>query len=164
MRKPGQIEPVFYFVNGSARDHELGYVMLAPYTGGGARCECPTPAGYRLEYADNLTDVDKLERRLQQQERDQAERDGERECTLMEARIKANRDKIYARITSSETDEYNKEFLKLWLQVSDERKRKMYSQRFLERESYLWARHNMSPANRRADEEIFKSDRHEVKS
>ena len=164
MRKPGQIEPVFYFVNGSNPAHEIGYVMLAPYTGGGDRCLCPTPEGYRLEYADTLPDVDKLERKLQRQELEQAEREGEREMSVLEARRKELRDRMYQHMTSSETDPWNKEFYRLYLQLSDERKKKMYAQRFLERESYLWARHNDTPKNRRADEEVFNAERHTVKT
>jgi hypothetical protein len=164
MRKPGQIEPVFYFLNGADPNHRPGYVMLAPYTGGGDRCLCPTPEGYRLEYADTLSAVDKLERTLQLQERESAELEGQREVELLEARRKEIRDRIYQRISSSETDEWNKEFYRLYLQLSDERKKKMYRQRFLERESYLYARHNDTPKGRRADEEIFNAERHTVKS
>lgn len=164
MRKPGQIEPVFYFVNGASTAHPPGYILLAPYTGGGDRCECPTPEGYRLEYADTLADVDKLERILQLQEREEAEREGQREVEMLEARRKAIRDRIYQKIASSETDEWNKEFYRLYLQLSDERKKTMYRQRFLERQSYLWARHNDTPKERRSDEEVFNVERHTVKS
>jgi hypothetical protein len=168
MRKPGQIEPVFYFVCGDSaladNNRPVGYIVLAPYTGGGDRCLCPTPPGYRLEYADTLAAVDRLERTLQQQEVEAAEREHLRDVSLLEARRKEWRDRIYQRITSSVTDEWTREFLKLYLQLSDERKRKVYAQRFLERESYLWARHNDTPKGRRADSEEFNPERHTVKS
>lgn len=163
MRKPGTIEPVFYFVNGSNPNHILGYVMLAPYTGGGDRCLCPTPEGYHLEYADTLPAVTKLERKLQQQESEQAEREGQRETELLERRRKELRDRIYQRIASSDTDEWNKEFYRLYLQLSDDRKRKKYQQRFLERQSYLYALHH-DLGKRRADSEEFNADKHTVKS
>ena len=158
MRKPGQIEPVFFFVNGADPNHPPGYIMLAPYTGGGDRCQCPTPSGYRLEYADTLPAVDLLERTLQQQEREQSAREGEREWALLEVRRKAIRDRLYERINSSSTDEWTREFLKLWLQLSDERKRQQYAQRFLEHESYLWARHN-DCGDRKADSEEVSLDK-----
>lgn len=163
MRKPGTIEPVFYFSNGTDPAHEPGYVMLAPYTGGGDRCSCPTPEGYRLEYADTLPDVDKLERRLQEQCRREFEAEGLREETKFAGRREAIRERILRHISSSDLDEYNKEFLRLWIQLSDERKRKMYAQRFLERETFLWARHN-DIGKRDAGEESFKPERHTVKS
>ncbi len=163
MRKPGTIEPVFYFLNGNNPAHPPGYILLAPYTGGGDRCLCPTPEGYRLEYADTLSAVDKLERILQHQEYESAQREGQRDMELLEARRKEIRDRIYQRISSSETDEWNKEFYRLYLQLSDERKKKIYAQRFLERESYLWARHN-DIGKRDAGSEEFNVEKHTVKS
>jgi hypothetical protein len=163
MRKPGCIEPVWFFVNAQDPAHPPGYILLVPYTGGGDRCECPTPAGYRLEYADTLPAVDILERKLQQQERDGAIAEGVRESQTFAGIQSQIRDRIYEHIKSSATDEYNREFLRLWLQLSDERKRKKYSQLFLERESYLWARHN-DIGNRSASSEEFNPDRIDVKT
>jgi hypothetical protein len=165
MRKPGTIEPVWFFINGTDPAHPPGYILLAPYTGGSGsdRCSCPTPAGYRLEYADTLAAVDKLERILQHQEYEAAQREGQRDMELLETKRKELRDRIYQRIASSETDEWNKEFLRLYLQLSDDRKKKLYAQRFLERESFLWARHN-DIGDRPAGEESFNPEKHTVKS
>lgn len=150
MRKPGCIEPVIYF---RYRD---GHINLAPYS------DFPTPDDAIREYADTLDAVDRLEAILQRQEREAWEREAERDEALLDARRKALRDRIYQRISSSETDEWNKEFYRLYLQVSDDKKAR-YRQRFLEREMYLHARHN-DIGKRRADEEVFKPERHTVKS
>lgn len=157
MLKPGCIEPVIYFVNGSDPAHPVGYVMLAPYS------DCPTPEGYRREGADTLAQVDVLERRLQSQEREAADREMEYDYKMIEERSKAVRDRLYARMTSAATPPYEREFLRLYLELRDERKRARYQQLYLERSTYLWARHN-DIGDRRADSEEFKAERHEVKS
>lgn len=157
MRKPGCTEPVFYFVNGADPAHEIGYIMMAPYS------ECPTPKGYRREYVDTLPDIDRLEAKLQAQERREWELEVERDEVVLYERRKARRDRMYQALASSETDEWTKEFYRLWIQLEDDKKRAMYAQRFLERQMYLWARHN-DTGNRRADEEVFKPERHTVQS
>lgn len=151
MRAPGKIEPVIYF---RCYDPSLanpsrprGYLLIAPYTA------CPTPFGYEQCAAETLADVDKLEAALVQQEREGWEQEAEiDEMKFSEAR-NAVRDRLYARMTSAATDEWEKEFIRLYLQLRDERKKEMYRQRFLERQAYLWARHNDTPAGRQVDEE-----------
>lgn len=151
MRAPGKIEPVIYF---RCYDPELasphrprGYLLIAPYTA------CPTPLGYEQCAAETLAEVDKLEAILVRQEREGWEQELEIEETkFSEARNKI-RDNLYARMTSSSTDEWEKEFIRLYLQLRDERKKEKYRQRFLERSAYLWARHNDTPPGRGVDEE-----------
>lgn len=150
MRKPGCIEPVIFF------RYPSGHLTLAPYS------DFPTPDGAIREYADTLAAVDALEARLQQQERAEWEREAQRDEELLFARRKALRDRIYQHMASSETDPWNKEFLRLYIQLDDDKKDR-FRQRFLEREMYLHARHNDIGKGRRADEETFKSDRIEVK-
>jgi hypothetical protein len=61
----------------------------------------------------------------------------------MKARRAAIRDRIYQRIASSATTEYEREFLKLYLQLRDERKKEIYRQRFFEYQTFhFYARHN----------------------
>jgi crotonobetainyl-CoA:carnitine CoA-transferase CaiB-like acyl-CoA transferase len=151
MRKPGCIEPVVYFRRPD------GHLTLAPYS------NFPTPDDAIREYADTLDAVDRLEAILQRQEREVWEREAERDELLLDARRKELRDRIYQRIASSETDEWNKEFYRLYLQLTDDKKAR-YRQRFLEREMYLHARHNDIGKGRRADEEVFNCERHTVKS
>jgi hypothetical protein len=147
--KPGCIEPVIFYVNGADPAHPPGYVLLAPYS------DFPTPDGYRREYADTLKDVDKLEARLQQQERDACEQEAEMDAARFEARKQAVRDRLYAKMISDSTSEYDKEFIRGYLQLREERTREKYRNLKLQRDMFLWARHN-DIGDRGAGEEIFK--------
>lgn len=137
---------VVYFVNGRDPRHELGYVMLAPYS------ECATPEGYRREEANTLAEVDQLQARLTDQEMSLARQELERDESRLEPLRAAVRDRLYARMTSGATDEFNKEFLRLYLQLQND-KRHRHRQRYLEREMYLTARENDAKNGRQPDEE-----------
>ncbi len=155
MRKPGCIEPVWYFVNGADPQHPRGYILLAPYS------DCPAPEGYMREYADTLAAVDRLEKILQRQEYEQLEQEAERDEALLAARMASVRDRLYARMTSSYTDPYEREFIRLYLQLREE-KRGKYRQLWLERTAYLWARHNDS-GSRPVDSERVNLDKMEIR-
>lgn len=156
MRKPGCIEPVVYYVNGTDPAHAPGFHMLAPYS------DHPTPEGYRREGADTLAEVDKLEAILQQQEREAMEREVEQDEAQFTLRRQAVRDKLYARMTSSDTSEYEKEFIRNYLQLRNERKPK-YRALLEQWQMYMWARHNDIGKGRGAGEEVFNPERHTVR-
>jgi hypothetical protein len=151
MRKPGCIEPVVYF------RFPNGHITLAPYS------DMPTPNGAIREGADTLAQVDRLQERLLSQEKQQWEREAQRDAATFGKLEEAVRDRLYARMTSAATDDYEKEFIRLYLQLRDEKKRKRYRDLYLQRTAYLWARENDSPG-RRVDQERFDVERHEVKS
>lgn len=134
MLKPGCVPAVIYFVNARDPAHSPGYIMLAPYT------DFPTPFGYDRCGADTLREIDKLQAKLQQQEYAA----GQQELADDEARLSAARDRVrdslYAQLTSSATSEFEKEFIRNYLQLRDGEKRKRYQQRYLERSMYLYAR------------------------
>jgi hypothetical protein len=150
-RKPGCIEPVVYFINGADPAHPPGFLMLAPYS------DFPTPEGYAREYADTLAAVDKLEATLQSQELAAMEHEAEMDATRFAARRQAVRDNLYARMTSGECSEYEKEFIRGYLQLRDERTRQKYRDLYLQRSMYLWARHH-DIGKRGAGEEIFRGE------
>lgn len=146
MRKRGCIEPVVYFVaHHCPKGHPEGYIMLAPYS------SYPTPEGYSYHEADTLAAVDVLQSRLQEQEA----REWEAERTMDEAQFHARRQKVrdslYARMTSGSTGQYEKDFIREWLKLRSE-KRRRYSDAFEHRHAYLYAREFDTPG-RRADEE-----------
>jgi hypothetical protein len=148
MRKAGYIEPVVFFAR---RD---GYVMLAPYT------SAPIPPGYiRLE-ADTLHAVDLLERKLQQQEAYAAEQELILDLSRTERASQEIRDRLYSRMTSGSTPQWEKDFLREYLKLRDERKRQKYAERHKQL-WFLWARHNDS-GNRRVDVEEFNVEKHTV--
>jgi hypothetical protein len=152
MRKPGCIEPVIYF------RYPNGHLVLAPYS------DFPTPSGAIKEAADTLAQVDRLEAALQRQELDRGEQELQHDVERIQAKSQEVRDRIYARMVSGSTTPYEREFLRLYLQLRDERKREKYRQRFLEYSMYLSARHNDIGKGRRADSEEFNVNKHTVKS
>ena len=152
-RKLGTLEPVVYFVNHKDPAHPDGFIMLAPYT------SYPTPEGYSRHEADTLAEVDKLQKQLMYQEATANERDYLYDQWLTGGKYQEVGDRLYARMTSSATSEYEKDFIKAYLQVIRPEKREIARQRWLERQCYLSARENDIPKGRRADEEAFKVDR-----
>jgi hypothetical protein len=150
MLKPGTIEAVIYFVNGADPAHPPGFLMLAPYS------DFPTPEGYSREYADTLAAVDKLEATLQSQELAAMEHEAEMDATRFAARRQAVRDNLYARMTSGECSEYEREFIRGYLQLRNDRKPK-YQELLRQWQMHMWARHN-DIGNRGAGEEIFRGE------
>lgn len=150
MRTPGTIEPIVYF------RYPSGHLTLAPYS------SFPTPSDAIREEADTLSKVDALLIVLQRQEHERGEQELQAEEDRFAPARASLRDRIYARISSGATTEYEKEFLRLYLQLRDDRKRTMYQQRLLEYQMYLYARDN-DLGSRRADTEEFHPDRITVK-
>ncbi len=152
MQKLGTLSPVVYFVNSANRQYPMGHILLAPYTG------CPAPKGFRIEYADTLSGVDRLQKELQEQELRAAENELASDDQLYEKITRGVVDRLRQRMISSQTSDYEKEFIRFYLQVRYER-RERHRQRFLERNSYLWAREMDLPKGRRDDEESVNLDR-----
>jgi glucan phosphorylase len=146
MRKPGCVAAVIYF------RYPNGHLVLAPFS------DCPTPDGAIKEEADTLTQIDKLVDQLRKQEYETSQREMHYDQSLMASKDKEIRDRIYQRISSSATTEYEKEFLRLYMQLRDERKREMYRQRFMEAQWYLAAREN-NLGDRAADKEEVNLDK-----
>jgi hypothetical protein len=151
-RTLGTLSPIVYFVNSSGGDrdphHPPGYIMLAPYS------DFATPHGYLRETAGTLPEARRLNDRLVAQERESWEREAEANHALVSAKKAEVRDRIYARMTSSSTSEYEREFLRLYLQLRDE-KAARYDQRWLERQAYLWSLEN-DLGDREADSEEWR--------
>lgn len=140
------MEPVIYF-----RNH-AGRLFLAPYS------DFATPPGCDREYADSLYKVHELERRLVAQEREQWEREALQE-EIRNSRVTDIRDRLYQRMCSGSTDAYEKDFIREWLKLRDDRKRKKYADILTQRNMYLTALHYDTPKDRRVDEESVNLDR-----
>jgi len=146
MRKPGTVAPLVYF------RYPNGHLTLAPFS------ECPTPDGSIREEVDTLSAIDKVVDILRRQEHEQAEKEMRYDMNLFRQRDQEIRDRIYARISATATTEYEREFLREYLKLRDERKRTLYKQRFLEAQYYLYAREN-ELGERAADKECVNLDR-----
>lgn len=141
------MEPVIYF------RRKDGRIFLAPYS------EFATPPGCDREYADTLYKVHELEKRLVDQEREQWEKEALTEAAIMGRRIDEVRDRLYQRMCSSSTDQYEKDFIREWLKLRDEKKRNKYAAFLGHRNAYLHALHYDTPKDRRVDEEKVNTDR-----
>ena len=142
MRKPGTVAPVVYF------RYPNGHLTLAPFT------DCPTPEGSIREEVDTLPQIDKLVDILRRQEYETSQREMHYDQALIATKDKEIRDRVYQRISSSATTEYEKEFLRLYMQLRDERKRELYRQRFMEAQWFLSARENDLGSRDAAKEEV----------
>ncbi len=132
---PGRVEAIVYFASPS------GEVVLPPTTED-ARWLYRTHYqnhGWEWCEASTLAEVDALQDRLVSLEKDKLEREVERDERMLAPRREEIRSALYQRMTSAKTDEFEKEFIRLYLQLRED-KREKWKQRWLERTSYLWAR------------------------
>ena len=146
-------EPVYYFINYKSRDHEPGYILMSPYTG------CPSPEGYREEYADNLPAVRRLEKILQRQEQVKCQSEWEKNESLIGPGQQAVRDRMYARMISGRTSPYERDYIKAWFQLKDEKKKEKYEAIYEQQQAYLHALHFDTPKGRAVDKEEVSLDR-----
>lgn len=152
MRKLGSLEPVVYFVNHRDTTRPPGWIMLAPYT------SFATPVGWSREGAESLPEVDRLERKLMEQEVAERGADLVNEERTMGPLRDAVRDKLYQRMTSNSTSQYEKDFIAAYLQLREDRRDK-YHAKYLEFVTYLHARNFDTPKGRRMDSESVNVDR-----
>lgn len=96
--------------------------------------------GYELRQVTTLSEWDRLEGKLQEQEEKQIEWELERDERVCEQGRKRVQDALFARSISKGTSAFEREFIKLYLQLRPE-KREKYKQRWLERQSYFEALH-----------------------
>jgi len=145
--KPGCIPAVIYW---ERRD---GHITLAPFS------DCPTPEGSIRKEADTLHQVDMLEKRLREQEVRMTEMECAYDEQLMEARRADIRNRLYAKMVSGLTSPYEKEFIQLYLQIRDERKKERYRQRWLESSSWNFYARNNNLGDRDASKEEVNLDK-----
>jgi hypothetical protein len=138
-RALGSLEPVIFFQNAD------GYVILPPEEIGNrgiARMMYERKykdQGWEWKEADTLAEVDKLQARLVEQEvresTERADRDDMRRETLWQNTGR----RLRQRMTSSDCKPFERDFIADYLLLR-ESKREKYRQRWLEHQSYLWAR------------------------
>ena len=106
----------------------------------------PCPPGYDRREANSLAEVDRLQSRLQQESRERCEREAQHdEETFAAAREKVRSD-LTTRLASAAISDYEKEFIRLYLQLRID-KRDKYRQRFACDTAYLEMRENDKPRN-----------------
>ena len=150
--KLGTLTPLIYFVNHRDPAHPPGYILLAPYT------DAPTPDGYSREGADTLAAVDRIQTILQNQEFEAARREADYNDLLTRDRFAEVRDRLVARMVSSSTSPYEREFIAAYLRLREE-KREKHRRVFETRVAYLNALAYDTPKGRGMDEERVSLDR-----
>jgi hypothetical protein len=108
--------------------------------------DTPCPPGYDRREANTLAEVDRLQKRLQSATYERCQRElMHDEQALAESRERV-RASITARIASAATTEYEKEFLREYIKLREE-KRDKYRQKFTCDVAYLEMRENDKPRN-----------------
>lgn len=150
--KLGSLDPVVYFQNSRGEIVLPPDSTLARYFYEGARDsngKTYRDLGFEWREAGTLAEVDDLQRRLVEQDRRSNEAGAERDEALRGESWRRVGDRLRARMVSSSTSTYEREFIGLYLRLRDE-KRAKHRQRWLERVSYLWAR-EMDASSRPTD-------------
>jgi hypothetical protein len=108
--------------------------------------DTPCPPGYMRCEANTLDEVDKLQKRLQQATYERCQRELQRDEEAFAESRERVRSSLTAKIASSATTEYEREFLRAYIQLREE-KRDKYRQRFACDVAYLEMRENDRPRN-----------------
>jgi hypothetical protein len=153
--KLGSASAIEYFRNYADPARPRGYLILAPYSN--ARC----PRGYEREFADTLSAVDRLQFTLLSQEKQEWEREQLHDESLIAERQRAVVDRLRAKMVSSSTTPYERDFIAAYLQLRVE-KRKEYRQIFEQRIAYLSVLAHETPKGRKPNEERVNLDRLEL--
>jgi hypothetical protein len=130
----GSLSPIIYFENSA------GDISLPPTTEDALRLKSEMSGrGYNLCEAGTLSEVDRLQKRLQEQELNARHAELERD-EVSRGVIRAGvRQRLLDRLVSSSTGEYEKEFIKAYLMLREE-KREHWRRRFLGDVCYLTVR------------------------
>ena len=138
----GRLRPVYYLENGS------GHLMMLPEEIG----EGPTMArkmyeeryraqGFEWREAATLNEVNRLQERLA----DQYKREAQRRADVLDAsderHYKRSASDLYQRMISSDCGQVEKDFIRAWLDLRGEKKSKWQSE-VQNTISYIWAREN----------------------
>lgn len=125
---PGRIDGPVYF---KRRD---GKILLAPDS------STPTPPNCDRCKVETLDELDRLQEYLETETKSQCAQEIERDQSVWHEKRQEVRNRLHSRMASSACSDYEKEFLSLYIKISDERKRKLYKQRFMADTAYFMAR------------------------
>ncbi len=130
----GQLNPILYFVDSN------GTVSLPPSTDAALGIKSSMgKRGWELKEAGTLAEVDALQKRLQDQEYRENQAAMERDEMTTGQLRKQVRDRLVARMVSSSTRPYERDFIQSYLMLREE-KRGEYRKKFTADVSYFMAR------------------------
>jgi hypothetical protein len=136
----GRVRPIVYFQNQS------GYIILPPEEIGKGLELAKQIYEQRYKHQGwmwcetdgSLSGAARLQKRLQDQALSEARNQRDVSMASYDAAKRRTSERLRLQMQSAACDEWEREFIKLWLELSDE-KRKKYEQIFMQRTSYLWA-------------------------
>ena len=152
-RALGTLDSPIYFV--MVRDdhptYAKGHVMLAPQEIGhgpelARRLFEERYKAQGFEYRDDchtLNDVDRLQKKLQEQEMAIRRRQGEVDERTRQEIHQQTASRLRQRMASRDCKPFERDFIANWLMLQEE-KRKKYTQRWTEYTDYIWAREQSS--------------------
>lgn len=134
-RTLGTLDPIVYFENSQ------GDILLPPTTEDARWLygQKYSREGWEWREAGTLPEVDRLQTRLVEKDRRQDEANSRRDDQTTAEKWQMIGDRLRARMISSSTSPYEREFISLYLQLREE-KRAKHAQRWKERNYYLVAR------------------------
>lgn len=144
MRCAGQLDGPEYFQHGVT-----GHIILPPGDSGDPNTlryaverikRDPRYRDYEHKQCTTLREIDALTDRLAAQLKQEHEREGVVEERVLEEKNRLFRDRMATRLASSATTEFEKEFIRLYMQLRDENKREKYRQRFVEYQAFFMQR------------------------
>lgn len=133
----GTLDPILYFINSS------GHIVLPPVEiGHGPELarrifeERYKPKGYEWREAGTWPDVQRLQKRLIEQETKILQHQGQVDEDRRRRLHSQTASNLRSRMASADCDPWERDFIRAWLDLTDE-KQKMYTQRFTERNMYI---------------------------
>jgi hypothetical protein len=141
----GQINAIVYFEN------SRGVIALPPSTDYALMVkDRMRHRGFELREARNLPEIDRLQKKMEEQEYRNCQAQLERDHSLR-SRVRARtRSNLMQRMVSSSTSPYERDFIQNYLML-DEAKREKYQQRFSQDQMYFEAREFESGNKRMQD-------------
>jgi hypothetical protein len=138
-RALGSLNPVIYFENAA------GHLLLPPEEIGQGPAEAHRlydqryrSQGYQWREAGTLNDVQRLQKRLTDQEMRLREHQAEVDENAREQVHRETAARLRARMTSADCKPFERDFIRYWLEMQEE-KRTKYTQRWREYNDYIWA-------------------------
>jgi hypothetical protein len=130
----GQLNPVVYFEN------RQGVIALPPSTKYALMIkDRMRDRGFEFREAGTLAEIDRLQSRMQQQEYRQRQREVENDERLASHVRASVASRLYNRMLSGSTSEYEKEFIRIYLRTRED-KREKHRKRFEQDQMYFEAR------------------------
>lgn len=122
-----------------------GKVTLPPIEVGESSPSAPPRSGYDRRECTSIHDVERIERILQQQSRDEREHEAEADASTFLELKRDIRRRIMAQIESSSTSPLIRDMLLAWCQLRDEARREHWKSIIMAQENFIEGLHNDRP-------------------